>query len=169
MKTPSIFEKIELATYWFDALGVRLLEDKNLSSMLGKYKTEIETSHRLMNELGVVEICRICATSTPNAGCCGAGIEEWYDEYLLLTNLLLGRSIPTKRLADSDCLFLGTSGCSLMARHDFCINYLCHRIKNKLPQENIDRLTQTSGQELFSYWQIELYLRRLIPKLLSRG
>ncbi len=112
-----------------------------------------------MEELGLVTQCAVCATRVQGGGCCGAGIEDWYDEFVLLLNLLLGREIPKERPGEKDCLFLGPKGCRLLARHNFCVNYLCSRIPDLLSSEQLSELKAQSGRELFLCWELELILR----------
>jgi len=158
----SIIKKIETAYKYFKDFNGNLKNNKELSKLLDYYKTSIIKSHEVMEQLGVVEICKNCSQNTPGGSCCGNGIEDWYDEYLLLTNLLLGIDIPQKRTYPNGCLFLGPKGCSLLARHDFCINYLCFRIKNALKPENLNLLTATYGKEIYFYIEIEKILKNLI-------
>jgi hypothetical protein len=155
----SIEEKIALAEYLWKKYGTHLSADSEIDRLLGLYRKVISRSYELMEKFGVVTECAICATQIPGGGCCGAGIEDWYDEFVLLLNLLLERKIPTERLGKKDCLFLGPTGCQLFARHHFCINYLCSRITNMLSPAELTALRAQSGKELFLCWQLERLLR----------
>jgi hypothetical protein len=159
----SIEEKIALAEYLWEKHGKDLAADSEIDRLLGLYRKEISKSYELMEKFGVVTECAICATQVPGGGCCGAGIEDWYDEFVLLLNLLLGRKIPSERLGgEKDCLFLGPTGCQLFARHHFCINYLCSRIIDLLSPAELTALRAQSGRELFLCWQLERILRTQI-------
>ena len=158
----SIEEKIALSEYLWEKYGKDLAADSEIDRLLGLYRKEISRSYELMGKFGVVTACTICATQVPGGGCCGAGIEDWYDEFVLLLNLLLGRKIPTERLRKKDCLFLGPTGCQLFARHHFCINYLCSRITDLLSPAELTALRAQSGKELFLCWQLERILRTQI-------
>ncbi len=159
----SIEEKIALAEYLWEKHGKDLAVDSEINRLLGLYRKEISRSYELMEKLGVVTECAMCATEVPGGGCCGAGIEDWYDEFVLLLNLLLERKIPTeRRLGKKDCLFLGPTGCQLFARHHFCINYLCSRITDLLSPAELTALRAQSGKELFLCWQLERLLRTQI-------
>ena len=156
----SIEEKIALAEYLWKKYGKDLAADSKIDRLLGLYRKEILRSYELMEKFGVVTECAMCATEIPGGGCCGAGIEDWYDEFVLLLNLLLGREIPSERLGgEKDCLFLGPTGCQLFARHHFCINYLCSRITDLLSPAELTDLRAQSGKELFLCWQLERILR----------
>ena len=155
----SIEEKIALAKYLWKKYGKDLAEDSEVGRLLGLYKREILRSYELMEMFSVVTECAMCATQVPGGGCCGVGIEDWYDEFVLLLNLLLGREIPTERLRQKDCLFLGHTGCQLFARHHFCVNYLCSRITDLLGPAELSDLRAQSGKELFLCWKLERLLR----------
>lgn len=155
----SIEEKIALAEYLWERYGTYIAADREINQLLGLYRKVISRSHELMEKFGVIAGCATCATQIPGGGCCGAGIEDWYDEFVLLLNLLLERKIPTERLGEKDCLFLGPTGCQLFARHHFCINYLCSRITDLLSPEELTALSAQSGKEIFLCWQLERLLR----------
>jgi hypothetical protein len=133
------------------------VEDAKTS--LEDLKAAIEQSWTLMKKLRVVEGCGTCATVKPGGGCCGAGIENWYDPYVLLMNLMLGREIPDQRPDKTSCLFLGPTGCRLIARFHFCIDYLCHDIKERLSQTDMEKLCAQNGREIYMGWQLENILR----------
>jgi hypothetical protein len=155
----SIEEKIALAEYLWEKYGTYIAADREIDQLLGLYRKVISRSYELMNKFGVAAGCAICATQVPGGGCCGAGIEDCYDEFVLLLNLLLERRIPTERLGEKDCLFLGPTGCQLFARHHFCINYLCSRITDLLSPAELTALKTQSGKEIFLCWQLERLLR----------
>lgn len=154
-------EIITQAEYIFLDLGPVVLADRELTRHLEDYDREIRSTRRLMGMLGTFSDCSDCAARTPG-GCCGAGIEDWYEIPLLLANLLLGYKIPRVRIHDSCCLFLGENGCRLHARHDICVNYLCDRIKKRLSPPDLQGLMTQAGRELFAGWQMERRLRQLL-------
>jgi len=155
----SIGEKIALARYLYEKHGRSLAADSKINRLLGLYGKEISRSYELMERLGVVTECAMCAIQVPGGSCCGAGIENWYDEFVLLINLLLGGKIPNERLGKKDCLFLGPTGCQLFARHHFCVNYLCLRITDLMSPAELSDLRAQSGKELFLCWELERILR----------
>ncbi|MEF3168656.1 MAG: hypothetical protein K6360_04885 [Deltaproteobacteria bacterium] len=155
---------IHLAESIFRDHGAGLLADPELGLLLTEYEKEIHSTGHLMEELGTFADCSGCAVREPG-GCCGAGIEDWYGLPHLLINLLLGREIPMDRTHEACCLFLGESGCRLLARHDICVNYLCDRITKRLAAQDLDHLKAQAGRELFAGWQAE---RRLLHLLKTR-
>ncbi len=163
-----IHTKIDRAYRLFDRIEQALRSDKEFSTLLDNYERSIDLSHKVMKELRLDRCCAFCATRIPGGGCCGKGIENWYDVYTLLLNLFLGVTIPTKRLGTNDCLFLGSGGCRLKARFHFCVNYLCSRITNRLDPQELLKLTAQSGTELFLAWQLESILRTKIDPFIPK-
>ena len=155
----SIKEKIKTAREMWSMHGDALMADTGVHASLEDLKAAIEQSWTLMKKLRVVEGCGTCATVKPGGGCCGAGIENWYDPYVLLMNLMLGREIPDQRPDKTSCLFLGPTGCRLIARFHFCIDYLCHDIKERLSQTDMEKLCAQNGREIYMGWQLENILR----------
>jgi hypothetical protein len=158
----SIMEKISMAGDFWTLNGEEMRHEPLIQRRLDRYRQEILRTQCLMMDLGVVSGCASCATGIPGGGCCGAGIEDWYDELLLLFNLMLGRSIPLARAHGNDCLFLGSKGCLLLARHHFCVNYLCSRITGKLSPGDLSALEAQGGAELFVCWELEGLVRARI-------
>ena len=158
----TIFEKIEKAKRLYEQHGKGLICDSSLMTMLDKYKNEILNSKKMMVELDIVKDCAFCDANTPGGSCCGAGIEDWYDEILLLINLLMGCKIPEQRRSEKDCLFLGEKGCLLLARNYFCINYLCSRIWKRLGSKKLAKMQAQSGKEIDLSWKIMEIINRAL-------
>ncbi|NDY42812.1 hypothetical protein G3N55_08145 [Dissulfurirhabdus thermomarina] len=156
---PSIAEKIARAHALMARHGPALLADGEVRDLLARYREEVARTRDLMRRLGVVALCARCAERTPGGTCCGEGIEDWYDEYLLLLNLLLETPIPEESALPGHCRFLGPAGCRLTARHDFCVNYLCHRVPESLAPAAHARLQAQNGAELFLAWRLERLVR----------
>ena len=122
-------------------------KDDDCSVSLRKYRAAIETTRDAMKKQSIIAACASCSDRW-QGGCCFEGVEGWYDPVLLLINLLLGVDVKERRTIRNGCLFLGPTGCTLLARHSFCINYLCDNLKNLLlPQDKINFLT-TAGREI---------------------
>ncbi len=161
-------EKIEIAREVHKTFGSILLEDKDISSLFRKYDQEIKNTQHLMWNIGLVSICGHCAAHNPGGSCCGKGIDEWYEVTNFLFNLILGREIVIDPPDSSDCLFLGPEGCRLWARHHFCVNYLCHRIYEHLPDKDVRRLQAQAGSELFLCWELERAVTHRLHNLEAR-
>lgn len=149
--------------------GPAMRQDPAIASLLQLYSREISKTWRLMHELDVITDCARCAAQNPGGSCCGSGIENWYDEFVLLINLLLWREIPVQRLEARNCLFLDTNGCKLLARHHFCVNYLCPHITTHLSPEAERSLRAQAGTELFLSWELERTLREWPSRHFARS
>jgi len=94
--------------------------------------------------------------------CCGRGIENYYDEPLLLLNLILGVNLHIKRYEKSSCFFLGENGCLLSARHTLCVNYLCEKITHKYTPSELSRLREVEGIQLALTFELCETLRKYL-------
>ena len=157
----TIDEKISMARALFDRKGALLASDNTVRALVAQYDSALTDTFSCMKELELGALCFRCATSSQGGGCCGRGIDEWYDHYLIIMNLMLGVTLPEKRHDPSGCFFLGPSGCTIRARYHFCVNYLCHRIHENRGRDELSRLAAVSGRELYISWLLEMRLREL--------
>jgi hypothetical protein len=142
-----IEEKIAWANDCHKKFGNHLEKDRAIVVLLDKLKTAIQDSHREMVKIGIDNICRECEENE-GGSCCGIGLENRYDVWLLLINLLLGVTLPAKRRDPESCFFLGKTGCLLLARHVICINYVCNSIANRIDLQEMNVLRGKEGEEL---------------------
>ncbi len=158
-----VLSRISKANELFERYGQRLLKDNYLTERLALLAIEIEKSKNLMSELHVPETCSFCATRVKGGGCCGEQIATWFDPILLLLNLLMGVPLQNKGYYENSCIFLGRDGCTLKARYHFCVNYLCKRLIEMLGENGVNALKRQYGKELFLSWELEVYLKKLLP------
>ena len=156
-----IQQEIKKATYLYKRYGKILLEDPDMGFLINRYRESIRKSQLTMKEFGVIEACSSCA-GVDTSGCCFSGVEDWYDAYLLLINLLLGREIPRKTDFSESCLFVGEHGCKLMARHSFCVNFLGPGLLKGFISGQRQRLSKVVGNEIHAGWELEKALRKRI-------
>ena len=140
-------ERVKNARNLFQKFGRDLLEHSALQPLAGQLKEATRISGEEMAQTGIVEICRRC-DQLEGGSCCGAGLENRYDGWLLLINLLLGANIPRERYDRKSCFFLGEKGCRLISRHVICINYLCEKITRRIPPMNLKTMREMEGKEL---------------------
>jgi hypothetical protein len=143
----SIQEKIELAHSLYGAWEHSLRQDPVVEALLHRLRSRIETTAETMLEVGVVAECRRCEEEE-GGSCCGEGIENRYKVELLLMNLLLGVALPSRSQCENSCYLLGKNGCTLMARHTLCVNYICSKLQNKLTRDELIRVQTCVGDEL---------------------
>jgi hypothetical protein len=142
-----IEEKIRWADRCYRVQKDLLLGDDKIDELLSKFKKAACLSHEYMAEAGFENACRNCE-EREGGSCCGAGMENRYSGVLILINLLLEQKLPPKRQDPKSCFFLQESGCSLLARHVICVNYLCQKITERIDPEKISILRDKEGTEL---------------------
>lgn len=125
----------------------KLLKDKEIADYLIALKKAIYSSHKELAQAGIADVCMECEQSE-GGSCCGAGLENRYNGWLLLINLLLEVKLPKKRYDAQSCFFLGANGCLLQARHVICINYICNRVTDCVDLQKLNALREKEGKEI---------------------
>ncbi|HIP25282.1 MAG TPA: hypothetical protein EYG81_02280 [Archaeoglobus profundus] len=154
-----IKQKIEKAEKLYIRYKETLLNNTEISYLLEKLSKAIDSTWSYMREVGITEICRECALET--GSCCKRWVEDKFDEYTLLINLLLGVKLPKNRFREDSCFFLGPNGCLLKARDVICVTFLCERILKKIGDKEKE-FQRIAGEEL----ETQFILREKIIKLL---
>lgn len=131
-----------------------LCSDNKISAVLEGYERAIHNTSRLMFATGVTTGCTACAREAKGS-CCFYGMEDNFDQVLLLINLLLGRGLPTAREVSRHCYFLGSQGCKLIARYHFCVNYFCAHLKSVMGPASFKIVLAGVGAELSAGWEAE--------------
>jgi hypothetical protein len=160
----SIEDKISWAADSYQKYRNVLVNDRGIQTLTEKFGDASFQSLQEMIKIGVVDECRRCEEDEGGA-CCGRGIENRYSGTLLLINLLLGVKLPEKRPDPKSCFFLGPKGCSLSARHVICINYICRKITDRIPPQEINLLREKEGAELDILFTLNERVKSLIRYL----
>jgi hypothetical protein len=142
-----IEEKIAWAEDCFERFGSKFFKDRTITDLLDRLKKAVQNSHEEMIAAGIFNLCSECERNE-GGSCCGNGIENKYDGWLLLINLLLNVRLPNKRHDPKSCFFLGKNGCILLARHVICVNYICKKITDRIDPQAIKALRKKEGEEL---------------------
>ncbi len=153
-----IVHKIKWATQIYKCWGQKILLDTEITRFLEAYRQQIQQTWSLMEQIGVVAECTDCAIHD-GGSCCGIGIEDRFDTVLLLINLLLGAKLPDRRWDSKGCWFLGEKGCTIVARHVICINYLCKRLYQKIDHAGLQRLQRQIIREADASFVLEERLK----------
>jgi hypothetical protein len=140
-----------------------LLEDKKIQNLIAQLDKRVEATWENMASIGVVRECTDCALNG-GGSCCGAGMEEMYDEIILLINLLLGKTFPEQAYDPSLCYFLSERGCTLWAREVICVNYLCQQIYKGIEHEKLIHLQRIAGEELKTLFTLEESIKKKISQ-----
>ena len=106
----TVTERIAWAESCFHVYGDLFLEDERIAALLCEFETAAKVSKQRMDEIGVVALCRECDREE-GGSCCGKGLENRYDAWLLLINKLLSVDFPRERRQVDGCFFLGERGC----------------------------------------------------------
>lgn len=154
---------IQKADDLFFRHGRDIRAEAPISQALDAYAQAIAQTGNMDQDLGLPVYCAACGAR--DEVCCFDGVQERYDETLLLINLLLGVRIPREREIDDSCFFCSLKGCRLIAKHSFCLNFNCAEVKKGLGPEAMGRLNRQVGLELQSQWELE---RLLAPWLWKR-
>ena len=153
-----IEQEITRAKRLYERHGQALTNQDGLGDLFVEYGNAITKTQEVMEQMGLFEGCTACAREGLGS-CCFQGVEEWYDHILLFMNLVLSRQIPEVREVPGGCLFVGSRGCKLIARHAFCVNYLCPTLKDLIKTPRMGRLLSVSGDELLHGWELEKSIR----------
>lgn len=156
-------ERVAWADACFRELGDFFLADNNISASLSQLDRTIRLSMKQMDKIGLVALCREC-DAEEGGSCCGRGLENRYDGWLLLINRLLGVELPKERYDAKGCFFLGAKGCVLIARHVICINYVCQKITNHIDPAILNTLRELEGNEISCLFMLNEQIKRLFRK-----
>ena len=157
----SIQHKIELARYLYAVWGDALRRDPSIRDLVGRLDRSIKRSREAMLSLGIVEACKRC-DEEEGGSCCGAGLENKFDTFLLLMNLLLGVSLPERHHRPDSCYLLGDKGCVLRVRLVLCVDYLCPKIMSALSHDKVVKLQCISGDELLTGFKLYDAIKRFM-------
>ena len=164
----SITEKISWARGIYAKEGRRLHRDEETACLLSDLQGAISRSKGAMARAGVLDRCRIC-DELEGGSCCGKGIENRYDGYLLIINLALGVDLPAERWERKSCFFLSPTGCCLQARHVICINYLCRAIQDNIDPAGLKTLQVLEGEEIGLLFRLHERVKKVIRSSCDRG
>lgn len=156
-------EEINKAKKLYELYAAVFYREDSLGGLLEAYRKAIGRTQEVMAEVGVFAGCTACAREGAGS-CCFQGVEEWYDHTLLFMNLILGIQIPESREVPGGCLFVGRKGCKLLARHSFCVNYICPRLKGVIQGPGMETLLSVSGNELLCGWETEQSIRKRLQE-----
>ena len=160
-------ERVAWAESCFQGYRGLFLKDEKIAALLTRFKSAASASGQEMKETGVVALCREC-DQEEGGSCCGKGLENKYDAWLLLINRLLGVDLPKDRQQADGCFFLGEKGCLLMARHVICINYMCKKITNDIRPSALNALREMEGEEIECLFMLNERVKRVLRKWTSR-
>ncbi len=158
-----IAERVLWAESFFREYGTLFFENEKITALLRTFRAATEEATRTMDGIGVVDLCRKCDLEE-GGSCCGRGLENKYDGWLLLINRLLQVSLPLARQQPEGCLFLGEEGCLLKARHVICINYMCRKITENIQPAALGTLREMEGREIDTLFILKEAVKGLVKE-----
>ncbi len=158
----TIQHKISIAQEMYIGYKPKILKDDTVTYWLSQLHKYITKREKQLVKSGIAEACKICEEEM-GGSCCGKGIENIYDQWMLLINILLGCNLPIQRYKPDSCFFLGERGCILKVPHVLCINYICKKLEQEISKKQLFVLRQIEGEMINSVF----YLREYLLKILS--
>ena len=157
----SVEEKLEVSRQLFAEHGQDLLQQQEVMNGLARLQQAEATLNEQMRAMHMGSRCSACATQA-GGGCCSGYMAGNTDAILLLINQLMGIEVGIQHTDETECCFLGPSGCILKIKPIFCLNYNCTHIKEAASTRQMLELEQKAGILLGDQTALEaLLLERL--------
>jgi hypothetical protein len=153
----TIDAKLALAHEHYTLHAARFASDADLQKSAIDLIARADQLRQTMASLGMFILCSACGRE-PAGGCCSAEMANEADGVLFLINLVLGRTVVIQRQDDFECCFLGPTGCALLVKPIFCLNYNCDRIKKEGGPEKMAKLEQAAA----ALFREQLAMERMI-------
>jgi hypothetical protein len=159
MITKDIAHNIKLAYDLFEALDTQFQNDEKFRALLQKLDESIDTTHHYKDMYGISDECADCSLHG-NDTCCGKRTGFQCDPIILFLNIKLGYSLKVQDTSPHLCSFLSVNGCTLRVRPILCVNFLCKRLRDNIPHQNLVQLQTVAGEELDTLFLIENTIKR---------
>ncbi len=141
--------------------------DPELAALARDCRQAAEATWAAYRGLAVVDGCAACAGDNPG-GCCFPEVGQSLGQACLLGNLLLGVELPREASVPGSCYFVGPTGCRLLLRDAFCINYFCPAQEKRLGRAVLARLAGLAGRENLAAAALETALLRRLNQARER-
>jgi hypothetical protein len=153
-------KEIDKALWLYERFGLACMSDPESGRLLLELLELIGSSDTAMLQSGVVSACAGCAASGVSGSCCFREMDESFGFMELFVNLLLRSELPKEADFPGSCHFVGESGCKLISRQSFCLNYFCPDLINSLGEKAILRIQQQVRKQLLKSWELECALTK---------
>lgn len=164
----SIRARLAVAHLLFSQLAGELAAHAAFTGMLAQAVILQKDMARIMADLDHGALCAVCG-ARDGGGCCSSFMSAENDAPQLLLNLLIGVPVAALR-EDAECCFLGNTGCLLLFKPMFCLNYNCQRIRQSAAPAQMQRLEQAVGcllQQQYGLEQLLLVVLRRQGRLIG--
>ncbi len=155
-------EKLAKAEEMLQEFGQNLLAESKIVAAVEELRERVVSLDTHMAAMDMGKNCSACA-ATPLGGCCSAYMgHENNDVLQLLMNMLAGIKVKLVRSDDLECCFLEETGCLLLFKPIFCLNYLCERIRQHSGEQDLKLLEERTASLLGGQVELEgLIISRL--------
>lgn len=148
-------EKLAKAEELMQEFGRDLLGESEITSAVEALQETVSSLDKHMTAMDMGKNCSVCA-ATPQGGCCSAYMgHENNDALQLLMNMLAGVEVKLVRCDDFECCFLEETGCVLLFKPIFCLNYLCERIRQDSRKQDLKLLEEMTASQLGAQVELE--------------
>lgn len=151
-----IKSRLAVARTLFPRLARQLAANALFVSMLGQALDFQKELLRIMSTLDHGGLCAVCGARA-GGGCCSSFMAGENDVPQLLLNFLAGVPVAVLR-EDDECCFLGKTGCLLLFKPMFCLNYNCRQIRQATAPARMRELEQAVGRLLQQQYALEQHL-----------
>lgn len=141
----TVEEKLEVSRNLYRRHSHEILQLDYIKKNLSRLDEYEKILTRQMSIMDMGGRCSNCAATS--GGCCSAYMAANSDAILLLINMLLEVDV-IYRYNRKECCFLGRSGCILIIKPIFCLNYNCSQIQSSYPLEQMQELERLTAQLL---------------------
>lgn len=154
--------KLAEAKKLFAEYGEQLEDQEVIQHTLQVMNQAVAELDQAMAAMDMGPLCTACA-ATPKGGCCSAYMgHENNDVLQLLMNLLAGLAVESTHEGSHECCFLGEKGCILKFKPIFCLNYLCHQIRDRATDNELRLLEKKTGNLLGYQVALEQHLIKVL-------
>lgn len=160
----SIRARLAVAHILYSHLARELAANEAFARMLAQAVIFQKELARIMAALDLGALCAVCG-GRAGGGCCSSFMAGENDVPQLLLNLLAGVPVAALR-EDDECCFLDETGCLLLFKPMFCLNYNCRQIRQGAAPARMRRLEQGVGRLLQQQYALE---QLLLVVLRQRG
>ncbi|MBU4119631.1 MAG: hypothetical protein KJ555_12815, partial [Proteobacteria bacterium] len=152
----SIRDRLAIAHILHPQLVLALETNEAFVPMLAQAVIFQKELAEIMAVLDLGSMCAACGGRS-GGGCCSSFMAGENDVVQLLLNLLAGVRVAALR-EDDECCFLGITGCMLLFKPMFCLNYNCRQIIQGAAPAGMERLEQVIGRLLQQQYALEQLL-----------
>lgn len=167
--TTDVDERLEFAKVLYTELQPLLADDTTFSQKLDTLRQAAREVNQQMAGMEFSILCPDCAADPRRGGCCSLYMAGETDALQLLLNMLAGITVEQVRDDGRECCYLGETGCILLFKPMFCLNYLCEGIQKGCAPAALAELEKRTGHLLQLQFKMEQELLEIVRQNLVTG